>query len=44
MIRHMAQLGAQVESSSPSALGDLLAADAAEWKKLIEEIGFTADS
>lgn len=38
------QFGLEVQSSSPQELGDLLKADANEWRQLIKEIGFTAES
>ena len=44
VITSMAQLGMEVQSSSPQALGDLLKADAEEWRRLIKQIGFTAES
>ncbi len=40
----MAQMGMDVESSSPQVLSDLLRADAEEWRRLIKQIGFTADT
>jgi hypothetical protein len=40
----MAQVGMEVQSSSPQVLGDLLRADAEEWRRLIKQIGFTAES
>jgi tripartite-type tricarboxylate transporter receptor subunit TctC len=44
VITSMAQLGMEVQSSSPQALGELLKADAEEWRRLIKQIGFTAES
>lgn len=44
MITGMAQIGMEVQSSSPQALGDLLRADAEEWRRPIKQIGFTAES
>lgn len=38
------QFGLEIQSSSPAALGDLLKADADEWRGLIRQIGFTAES
>jgi tripartite-type tricarboxylate transporter receptor subunit TctC len=38
------QLGLDIKSSSPQQLAELLAADAREWRELIKETGFTADS
>jgi tripartite-type tricarboxylate transporter receptor subunit TctC len=44
LISSMAQLGMEVQSSSPQALADLMKADAEEWRRLIKQIGFTAES
>jgi tripartite-type tricarboxylate transporter receptor subunit TctC len=44
LITSMAQVGMEVQSSSPQALGDLLRGDAEEWRRLIKQIGFTAES
>lgn len=44
LIASMAQVGMEVQSSSSQVLGDLLRADADEWRKLIKQIGFTAES
>lgn len=44
MITSMAQTGMEVPSSSPQALGDLLRADAEEWRRPIRQIGVTAES
>lgn len=38
------QFGLEVQSSSPSVLADLLKADAEEWRRLIKQVGFTAES
>lgn len=38
------QFGLEVQSSSAPALAELLKADANEWRQLIKEIGFTAES
>ena len=38
------QFGLEVESCSAPALAELLKADANEWRQLIREIGFTAES
>lgn len=38
------QFGLEIQSSSASALADLLQADAQEWGRLIKLSGFTADS
>ena len=44
LITSMAQVGMEVQSSSSQALGDLLRTDAEEWRRLIKQIGFTAES
>ena len=44
LITSMAQVGMEVESSSSQALMDLLQKDAEEWRRLIKQIGFTAES
>jgi tripartite-type tricarboxylate transporter receptor subunit TctC len=44
LISSMATVGMEVQSSSPQALGDLLRADAEEWRRLIKQIGFTPES
>ena len=44
LIESMAQVGMEVQSSTPQVLGDLLRADAEEWRRLIKQIGFTAES
>jgi len=44
VVTSMAQFGMEVQSSSPQALGDLLRADAEEWRRLIKQIGFTPES
>lgn len=36
--------GLEIQPSSASALADLLKADAEQWKRLIKQIGFTAES
>ena len=36
--------GLDIQSSSPTALADLLKADAEEWQRIIKQIGFTAES
>ncbi|ROZ69614.1 tripartite tricarboxylate transporter substrate-binding protein [Ramlibacter sp. WS9] len=38
------QYALDVQSSSASALADLLKADAEEWRRLIKQVGFTAES
>jgi len=44
LVTSMAQVGMEVESSSASRLGELLRADAEEWRRLIKQIGFTPES
>lgn len=44
LINSMAQIGMEVQSSSPQALSDLMKADADEWRRLIKQVGFTAES
>lgn len=44
LVESMAQVGMEVESSSPQKLGELLRSDADEWRRLIKQIGFTAES
>lgn len=44
LIDSLAQHGLEVQSSSPSELAALLAADAEEWKRLIRLIGFSSES
>ncbi len=44
LISSMAQVGREVESSTPQVLGELLRADAEEWRRLIKQIGFTPES
>ena len=43
VIEHGRQFGLEVHGSSATQLQDLLAADAAEWKTIIQQIGFKAD-
>ncbi|HSD41497.1 MAG TPA: tripartite tricarboxylate transporter substrate-binding protein [Burkholderiales bacterium] len=38
------QFGLEIQSSSPDQLAGLLKADAAEWRDLIKQTGFTAES
>ena len=38
------QYGLDIQSSTPSALAELLQADAHEWRQLIKQVGFTAES
>jgi tripartite-type tricarboxylate transporter receptor subunit TctC len=44
LVSSMAQLGMEVQTSSPQALGDMLRADSEEWRRLIRQIGFTPES
>jgi tripartite-type tricarboxylate transporter receptor subunit TctC len=44
LIASMALVGLEVQSSTPQALGELLRADAEEWRGLVEQIGFTPES
>ncbi len=44
VIDSLAQVGMEVQSSSPEKLGEWLKADAEEWRRLIKTIGFTAES
>jgi tripartite-type tricarboxylate transporter receptor subunit TctC len=44
LVSSMAQVGMEVESSTPQKLGELLRSDAEEWRRLIKQIGFTAES
>lgn len=44
LIEYGKQSALEVQSSTPSALSDLLAADADQWRRLIKQVGFTAES
>jgi tripartite-type tricarboxylate transporter receptor subunit TctC len=44
LVTSMAQVGLEVQSSTPQVLADLLRSDAEEWRRLIRQIGFTAES
>lgn len=44
VVEHAKQFGLEVQSSSAPALADLLHADADEWRRLIKQVGFTAES
>jgi tripartite-type tricarboxylate transporter receptor subunit TctC len=44
LVTSMAQVGMEVQSSSPDRLGELLRADVEEWRRLIKQIGFTPES
>ncbi|MEO5672824.1 MAG: tripartite tricarboxylate transporter substrate-binding protein [Ramlibacter sp.] len=44
LIEYGKQFGLEIQSSSAPALADLLKADAEEWRRLIKQVGFTAES
>lgn len=44
LIEYGKQFGLEIQSSSAPALADLLTADAEEWRRLIKQVGFTAES
>jgi tripartite-type tricarboxylate transporter receptor subunit TctC len=44
VVSSMAQVGMEIQSSTPEALVDLLKSDADQWRVLIKQIGFTAES
>lgn len=44
LVSSMAQVGLEVQSSTPDRLGELLRADVEEWRRLIKQIGFTPES
>jgi tripartite-type tricarboxylate transporter receptor subunit TctC len=44
LVTSMAQVGLEVQSSTPDRLGELLRADVEEWRRLIKQIGFTPES
>ncbi|HSH91238.1 MAG TPA: Bug family tripartite tricarboxylate transporter substrate binding protein [Ramlibacter sp.] len=44
LISSMAQVGLEIQSSTPQVLGDLLKSDADDWRRLIKQIGFTPES
>lgn len=44
LIEYGKQFGLEIQSSSAPALAELLQADANEWRGLINEVGFTAES
>lgn len=44
LVSSMAQFGMEVQSSSPQQLADLMKADADEWRRLIKQVGFTAET
>ncbi|MDO9219022.1 MAG: Bug family tripartite tricarboxylate transporter substrate binding protein [Lacisediminimonas sp.] len=44
VIDSLAQVGMEVQSSTPDQLAEWLQADAAQWRGIVKEIGFSADS
>ncbi|CAN5459164.1 Bug family tripartite tricarboxylate transporter substrate binding protein [soil metagenome] len=44
VVASLAQVGMEVQSSSPEQLAEWLKADAEEWRRLIKQIGFSAES
>jgi tripartite-type tricarboxylate transporter receptor subunit TctC len=44
VISSMALVGLEVQSSTSQVLGDLLRADTEEWRRLVEQSGFTPES
>lgn len=44
LVEYGKQFGLEIQSSSAPALADLLRADADEWRRLIKQVGFTAES
>lgn len=44
LVNSMAQVGVEVQSSTPAALADQMNADTEEWRRLIKQIGFTPES
>ncbi|HSV54611.1 MAG TPA: tripartite tricarboxylate transporter substrate-binding protein [Burkholderiaceae bacterium] len=44
LVAYGKQFGLEVQSTSASELADLLKADAEEWRGLIKQVGFTAES
>lgn len=44
LMEHGKQFGLDIQPSTASQLADLLLADAEEWRRLIKQIGFTAES
>jgi tripartite-type tricarboxylate transporter receptor subunit TctC len=44
LITSLAQVGLEVQSSTPQVLTDLLRADTEEWRRLVEQSGFTPES
>jgi hypothetical protein len=44
LVEYGKQFGLEIQSSSAPSLAELLAADAQEWRRLIKQVGFTAES
>lgn len=44
LVEYGKQFGLEIQSSSAPALADLLKADAEDWRRLIKQVGFTAES
>ena len=44
LVEYGKQFGLEIQSSTAPALADLLKADADEWRRLIKQVGFTAES
>jgi len=44
IVSALGDVGMTTRSSTPQALSDLLKADTEEWRRLIKQIGFTAES
>lgn len=44
LVEYGRQFGLEIQSSTAPALADLLKADADEWRRLIRQVGFTAES
>jgi tripartite-type tricarboxylate transporter receptor subunit TctC len=44
LVEYGKQFGLEIQSSTASELAELLRADADEWRRLIKQVGFTAES
>ena len=44
VVEYGKQFGLEIQPSTAPALADLLKADADEWRRLIKQVGFTAES
>lgn len=44
VVSSLAQVGMEVQSSTPEQLAEWLKADSEEWRRLIKQMGFTAES